>query len=320
MVKAAGSAWLLIGKDDFLKKETLSELRKKNLPAASDASDYQEFSASSQPARTALDFVRTAPFLSPKRMAVLFEVEELEDDDRDALVAALEGLPSWAALVLVAGEGDVRKDAFLKKLAEGAEMVSCRPPYDNEMPAWLDARAKKAGVQLERGAVRVLLERSGKDLAGMCQSIEQLAVFVSPRKRVEEKDAEQLVGRSLQTDVFKLVDAVLDKKPALALAMASSLLSEGTRPFEIVAVLAGQVERLRRGAALVERGASPAEIGRELKVHPYFVDKFVRQAEQARGGKATKLAASLLECDEAIKTGRLGERLAFEKAILELCA
>lgn len=315
-----GSVWLLTGKDEFLKKEFIRDLRAKFFPPASNPGlNYQEFSAEDHPLAAALDFIRTAPFLDARRLAVLHDIESLEDEEKTALPAALTTLPATAALVMAASETP-KKDAFVRELSALAETVSCHFPFDNELPGWIQARARKRGLSVDRDAAALIAERTPKDAASLLAALESLALFAHPRTQIAVKDVEALLGKSLQADVFQLMDVIVDKNAAGALRVTASLLDEGTKAFEIVSVLAGQAERLRRAAALQRAGRASAEIGQELKVHPFFLDRLLRQAQKIAAARVKAMFGALLACDEAIKTGKLGDRLAVERLIIELCA
>jgi len=105
--------YLLIGKERSLKREFLSDLRKRLFPKDSDSGmNAQEFIAGEDNLGAALDFALTTPFLSDKRLAILWDIEELEDEEKTALLASVEKLPSSGVLVLISEETGVKKIIF----------------------------------------------------------------------------------------------------------------------------------------------------------------------------------------------------------------
>ncbi len=316
-----GDLHLLLGKDEFLKREFLDGLRRKLFPKGSEeSSNVQTFDPVPGAARAALDSVRTAPFLAPKRLAILRRVTDLEEEDQKVLVDALEaGLPATAALVLECDESNAKKDPFLRALSEIMTVTVRHVPFENEMPGWIAARARQEGLDLDRAASEALAERSGRDTASVVSAIEQLRVWAHPRTRASAADVRALFGRSLEGDVFRLVDLALDGNARAALELSSALLRDGTRAHEVVAVLSGQIEKVRRARALLESGRGPADVGQELKASPFMLEKLLRQARKADSARAGRLTASLVTCDESIKTGRVPEDRALERLVLELC-
>ncbi len=312
--------YLLVGKEEFLKNEFVRDLRGSLFPNGTGADlNGVEFRAGEKPLSFLFEFLQTMPFLSEKRLAIVSGVDDFEDEEWDAVTRFSEHFPPSAVLVLISDGASAKKNSFPHRLIEIGKLVTCYTPFDRDFPAWIEGRARRSGITVDRDAIPVLVERAGRDTAALASSLESLALFVHPLKRVTRTDVEKLLGRSVQADVFELVDCVLERDAAAASAMTAALLEEGTRGFEVVAVLAGQFERLRRARRLLDRGLSPRDVGAEMKINSFFLDKFMRQAARVSAERLRDATARLLVCDESIKTGKAGDRIALERLVLELC-
>jgi DNA polymerase-3 subunit delta len=177
----------------------------------------------------------------------------------------------------------------------------------------------EAGLQLDRDAVSTMIERAGKDIGSQISALAQLALYVHPRTEAKREDIEAILGKSAEADVFELLDYILDKKPAACLKKVADLRREGVKAFEVVGVLGSQVERLKKAALMQRQGDPSQRIGQELKVHSFFLDKFLRQAAKLNDKTAQLFFGELADCDRDIKTGVLREDLAFEKLVIRLC-
>ncbi len=314
------SLYLLVGKEEFLKKEFIRNLKNSLFKNASEQDlNFREFDAASGGLAGFKEFLQTQPFLSEKRLAVLSELENLEEGAEQGLLSFLGSFPSSAAAVFISRETSDKKSPFLSSLSKCAKTVPCHPPFDKDLPFWVATRSKSLGIRLEPSASRLLIDKTGKDIAALLSALEMLGTYVHPRKEVAAADVEALLGRSLQNDVFSLVDLLLKKNAKSALSTVAGFLKEGIRGFEIVAVLAGQFERMRKANALMDQGFSGAQVGAELKVHPFFLDKFIAQARSISRADLKKIFQELLLCDESIKTSALRESLAVERLVLSLC-
>ena len=316
----APSLYLLVGKEEFLKAEFIQNLKTSVFKNSSETDlNFQKFDGESGGFIAFKDFLKTSPFLSEKRLAVLSGIDDLEDEEQDSLLAFIDSFPAASLGVLVSEEANAKKNPFLSTLSSKAKTVSCYAPFDRDLPQWIQTRAKQAGIRLETAATSLLIDKMGKDIAALSSSLETLAVYIYPKNEAKVRDVEMLLGRSLQNDIFSLMDVLLKKDAKASLSMAGHFLSEGTRGFEIVSVLAGQFERLRRASRLMEEGVPGAQIGSELRVHSFFLEKFLTQAKSLSRVELRKAFEALLLCDESIKTGALSERLAVERLVLSLC-
>jgi len=312
--------YLLTGKEVFLKQEFVQALRRRVFPNDADAKiNFEAFQGGEDSFGGFLEFIRTAPFLGAKRLAVLWEIDALEEEEKDFLLSSLKNLPATAVVVLSTDESNGRKNDFLKQLSSLAETVACHPPFEKDLPAWVEARGRQRGIQIKKEAAMVLIDRVGKDVAALNSALESLALYVHPGTLVTSKEAEALLGRAIQVDVFDVVDVLLEKDLQKAVEITAALSRDGVRAYEMVAVLAGQLERLKKAAGLLEQGLTPTTIAVELKVHPFFLEKFMRQARRAPKKEIQRILNLLLACDEAIKRGALGEEQALDRFILMGC-
>lgn len=309
--------YLLTGKELFLKREFVQALRRRVFPNDADAKiNFEAFHGNQDSFGGFLEFIRTAPFLGAKRLAVLWEIDALEEKEKDSLLSHLKNLPATAVVVLSADESNARKNDFLKQLSSLAETVACHPPFEKDLPAWVEARARQRGIQIKKEAVVVLIERAGKDVATLSSALESLALYVHPGTLVTSECAEAFLGRAVQADIFDMVDVLLEKDLRKTVEITKALSRDGVRAHEMVAVLAGQLERLKKAAGLLEQGLSPMTIAAELKVHPFFSEKFMRQARRAPKKEIQRILNLLLVCDEAIKRGALSEEQALDRFVL----
>jgi DNA polymerase-3 subunit delta len=310
------SVHLLIGKERFLKKEFIEDLRGRSFADGADAGlNAQEFCAEEDDIAGIFDFLNTSPFAADHRMAVVWGVDAFDKDQKELFESAVGKLSASAVLVLESEQTNAKKDAFLKKISEQAKLVACHKPFDRDLPGWVQARAKKTGLTLDPRTVSFLTSCAGGELSTIVSNLEQLAAFIHPRVHVTLEDAEKLFQKRAEDDVFTLAQFLLDQKPAESLRVLDALFEEGARGPEIIAALAGQLERWKKGSARVAQGRTPEEIGLELKVPPFFQRAFFAQLKRLSGVRLQKLTQALLACDEQFKSGQTTERLALERFI-----
>ena len=153
----------------------------------------------------------------------------------------------------------------------------------------------------------------------MVMALEELSVYVGAGKRISADDVHRLLGKPAQEDVFALLERVVNRDLAGALKLATGLWKEGAAAPEILAVLTGQWDRLRKVSIYAAAGRSGEFIGSELRIHSYFLNQWLRQAEKVSAAGYSRGFEELLSCDEGIKTGRANDRFAVEQLLVKLC-
>ena len=310
------AATLLIGKERFLKREFILAQRQRLFPEGTDPGlNFQEFTAEQDPLHAMLDFLNTAPFIADHRLAVLWGVDLLEEEEQESLLSGLGKLPSSSVCVLETEQTNAKKDPFLRQLAEKAKLVACHAPFERDLPGWVDARAKKTGCSIDRPAALFLIACTGAHLAELDSALQQLSLFVHPKQTIGIEDVRALFQKKSHEDVFQLAELLHDRRPAQALRLTDSLFRQGTRTPEIVAALAGQLERWKKGARQLQAGRSLPDIAQELRVPVFFQEPFFKRLKTLSMDRLEALTEGLLSCDESFKSGQAEERLALERLI-----
>ncbi len=307
---AKGALYLLTGKESFLKKEFIQNLR-------TDGVSCREFHSENDSLNEFLDFAGTSSFFESKKVAVLWSVGDLPKADRGRLASFINAIPASCSVVLESEETASKRNDFLTELFLKAKVVTCHTPFDRDLPRWVETRAKKRGKAIAAPAVQALISQSAKNLSLIDASLEELSLYAMERERIELADVETLLGRSAQSDAFLLMDFILDGKKKEALFLVGDILKSGKRAFEIVGMLQTQWERLRKAVHLMENGASQQEIGNQLRVHSFFLEKFMRQVRQVKAVQFDEIARQILACDQSLKRSLVSERLGLEKLVLE---
>ena len=131
----------------------------------------------------------------------------------------------------------------------------------HELAGWVESRLRMKGLNADRDAVQVLVERVEGNLLAAAQEIDKL-VLLAGDDTLDAATMQSLVADAARYDVFRLTDAVLDGQAAQVSRMLVGLRAEG----DVVAGLMPMVIReLLRTAALARAQARGANLGAEMK-------------------------------------------------------
>ena len=101
MVTSPAPVYLLAGKEDLLKEEFLSKLRTALFANTDQGLNSQHFDAALSGFGPALEFLQTAPFLAEHRLAILKNIDELEEEGRESVLRYAVSPSPTGVLVLV---------------------------------------------------------------------------------------------------------------------------------------------------------------------------------------------------------------------------
>ncbi len=150
---------------------------------------------------------------------------------------------------------------WVKALQASGVHLPVWPVGPRELPGWIADRMRRAGLEPERSAVRMIADRVEGNLLAAKQEIEKLALLLGAGA-VDADDIRNTVANSSRYDVFKLADAALAGDARRALRILGGLRAEGVEPVIVVWSLTREVRTL---AALAERVAANASLAAEFK-------------------------------------------------------
>ncbi|MGA2776674.1 MAG: DNA polymerase III subunit delta [Steroidobacteraceae bacterium] len=162
------------------------------------------------------------------------------------LLAALAANPPPDLLVLVITEKLDKKAGeapWVQSFAQRGVWVPVWPVGAAALPAWLAARAKRGGVEIEPGAVELIAERVEGNLLAAQQELEKLRLLANGRPITREL-VEGSVADSARYDVFQLAEAASKGDAARALRILLGLKSEGVEPTLILWALVRELRGL----------------------------------------------------------------------------
>lgn len=263
---------------------------------------------------------RAMPFLAETRLVLVSNLTGSASGRAsiDALGPAIRTLPDSTRLVLVEtgladedGEGKRsagRAQALRKlvNLVEGdprGKVHAFEFPTRDKLPDWLKARAKRHGAALDAAAARMLAERIGGDLILADSELEKLATYTMAERPISADDVALLTPYSAEANVFKMVDALGERKGQVALRLLRQLLDDGEEPLRVFGMIVRQYRLLVQMREQLDLGMSVASAASALQLRDFVARSLGEQAKNYRMEHLERILEILLETDIAIKTG-----------------
>jgi DNA polymerase-3 subunit delta len=207
--------------------------------------------------------------------------------------------PDVLLMVLVdEPENAARKAEWFTTAARAGEWVDLQAVTPARFPAWIRARAKRAGLELDDEAVTLLAMRTEGNLLAAHQEIQKLSL--AGLKAAGVDDVLASVTDSSRYDVFQLGEALLAGETPRALRILQSLQGEGAEPTLVLWAILQEMRNL--WTKLVPGAPLPGVWSRNTAQLPQAIARF----RAAPSGRALfqRMSARASRVDRIIK-GRL---------------
>ncbi len=153
-------------------------------------------------------------------------------------------------LLLRAGrlEPRQRSSAWFKALEHAGVVVLVWPIGIRELPRWLDARVRSAGLDLQPDALAYLAGQVEGNLLAAVQEISKLKLL-GLESPIGVEALAKVMEDSAHYDAFELIDAIFAGDLRRVRRMLQVLQQEGVALFAVLGAIVSQLRRLRSGSA-----------------------------------------------------------------------
>lgn len=232
------------------------------------------------------------------------------------LTAGLQDLPPTTELIF--SDGPLKRNgAGLRVVGPGARLEEHTRKQGADLIAWISGRFADLGSRASPAAVGLLAELVGSDARALDQEIAKLATYAG-QEPVQREHVVLLVAPAREANVFAAVDAIVERRLAVATRLLYQLLAAGQSVQSVMAIIAAQVRRVLIAQELLVAGAgreggAGEAIAAKVGARPGFqMTKTMEQARRFRREYLVEMMRQLLETDLAIKRGDIEEQLALE--------
>jgi len=242
-------------------------------------------------------------FAIGRRFIVVDGAERWKEADVKAyLVPALAAIaPDTTIAFFAREEGRFKVAPALAKAVEaaGGSVAAERTLKARELPKWLQAEARKLGVELAPDAAQELVALVGERQQRLLREVEKLALEHGAGVRIGLDEVEQAAAHSSLRQVWGLVDAVVAGDGEAATRAYLTLEAQGESVGRLVGLLASRVRGVLEIATRLEAGESAAEIKQAIKGSPWAADKKIAEARRADADRLRRALETLADLELA---------------------
>ena len=142
-------------------------------------------------------------------------------------------------------------------------------------------QARAHGLEIAPEAARALVAHVGERQQRLLRELEKLALDLGAGASVDLDEVERLTAASAQRRAWSFADALLSGDPAAATRAYLSLRAQGERLPGLVFWVSSRLREAHRVAVALQRGDSPAQIKRTLRMPPRAADQLLADARRA---------------------------------------
>lgn len=234
------------------------------------------------------------------------------DNDLIKLENYLNNPSKENTLILVTKTKLDERKKITKKLKEIAKIIDKPLNINSYIKNNLD------GYKMDTKTIDYLLKHCKENKDRIINEFNKLKLFKYDEKEITIDDIDNYVTKTLDDNIFELIDSIIKKDKRKALRIYDELLIQNEEPIKILVLIANKFRTLYQIKLLSKNGFNNEDIAKKLFLHPYTVklskEMAINYSEQEILDNIKKLA----NIDYDIKVGNTLNNISLELFIIEL--
>ena len=297
-----GGAYVMLGDEEFICKSLLDALKRS---IEMDFADMNYTTLENPSAQEIVEACEMLPFFAETRIVQVMRSKYFgaTKDDKE-LLSLLEYIPKIprSTCLIFAGQKIDKRKAGYKELIKVLASIDCSVSNDNERIGIVCSMTRKKGGEIERAAAQQLIESVGKDLFALSHEIDKL---LSITTTITTQDIKKYVTPSVESDVFRMMDAFETKRMEQGYDILEKMLIGGRRAPEIIGAIAHRFRTIAQVKEMGEKGQAK-NVGKVLG-SSYAIKKADAAKNRYTMKELTFYLQTLLLVDHGVKTGKVKE-------------
>ncbi|MEF3691932.1 MAG: DNA polymerase III subunit delta [Candidatus Moraniibacteriota bacterium] len=211
------------------------------------------------------------------------------------------------------------KDKNFQWLKKNFKSEEYKKLTEIQLRKWVEEKFFQAGKEIEEEVAARLIECCGGDLFRLKNEIDKVIDFSGEKeKKISSEDLKGLLSSGPEADIFKTIEffAAGDKK--MALQTLHNQLEKGDDPFYILSMYIYQFRNMLKIADFYFQGIrNHFEIAKLVKLHPFVVQKSLKNLDRLNMAKLRKIYQALEKIDSDVKTGKKNIEASLDFLIVE---
>ena len=303
--------YLIYGEEAFLKKSYKNKLRE--AISGDDTMNFNCFEGKGLDVNELISLSETMPFFSDRRL-ILIEDSGFFKTAADALTDYLPNMPDTTTFLFVESEVDKRSRMF-KKVKEIGYAAEMGRQGSGQLAKWAASILSQAGLKITGNTMELFLSKTGDDMENIRMELEKLIGYTMGKDMVTSQDVEDICTEQVTNKIFDMVSAIVNSQTRKAMELYEDLLTLKEPPMRILFLIARQFNQLLQVKELMGKNLDKNAIASRLKLQPFVAGKLMPQAKGFSKEQICSCVNLCVDLEEAVKTGRLQDRLAVELLI-----
>ncbi|MFC7393288.1 DNA polymerase III subunit delta [Scopulibacillus cellulosilyticus] len=325
--KPLSPIYVLFGKQSYLIQLIKDKIINQALTQEEKDFNLSSYNMEETPIEAAIEDAETLPFIGEKRVVVIenpyFLTAERSKSKVEHHLKQFEKYiespsPGTVLIVIAFYEKLDQRKKLVKLLTKASKTYELSQLTDDLLFKLLENIALDYDAHYTKEGHEQLLALVGPHLTYLANEVKKFALYCGKDHPIDKSIVNELGARSLENNVFSLVDMVMRKQTANAYHLLNDLLKQKEEPVRLLALISRQIRIVYQVSLFQNEGYTQKQMAAKLKLHPYAVKIASGQAKAFNRQDLERALSQCAEADYQMKNGSMEKTLALELLIHKL--
>ncbi|TPR19931.1 DNA polymerase III subunit delta [Apilactobacillus timberlakei] len=317
--------YLIKGNQDYL----IQKIRNKFLsliPESERTMNYANYDMETTNISNAVEDAMSLPFFGEKRLVIVNNPyfltgnrsKEKINQDIDSFVNYVNSPQNSTIMLIIApyDKLDSRKK-ITKTIKKNSEIIDLSNMSDSDIKNYLKSKINNNGYTIDNEALNQLIQRTSNDLSSAMSELSKLFLYCYNQKSISVSDVNNVVTKSLDQNVFDLVNYVINNNINESINLYHDLINSSNEPLQINAILLSQFRLLIQVKIMSEKGYSQGKLASKLRIHPYRIKLALQKVKNYNYKKLSIAYLGLVDIESQMKSTQKSADLLFEMFMIK---
>jgi len=319
------NCYIFCGSDEKLIKDHVNFITNSVLDKNFIDLNYSKFDGSKTEFEMISDACETMPFMSDKKVVVVYRATFLEDgsgtknsnDLKNKNFALLNEYlknppPQCILIIYYTFLSDREKPSSkIKKLDKKACVIKVDKLKGESLQKICKSLFDAAGAKIGKSELVLFCSQVDNNMNIVSNEVEKLVSFANGRA-ITKSDILAMMPQKSENDIFNLVDYLSQKNIKRALDILNELIYKGEKIPFILFMVARQFNLLFNIKLGTESGKTKELLASELRLHPYVCEKMITQSNKFTIKRLKRNIELCLETEKVLKSTSTDDKINIE--------
>ncbi|WP_350342512.1 DNA polymerase III subunit delta [Proteinivorax tanatarense] len=319
--------YLLYGNERYWIEKNLNNIFKTVFAKDDEMKDYNyDLIGSDFTLNRVEEVLQGLPFMSDKRLVVLKNTglfkkngSKKEKELENLLIEYLNNPNPQIVLVVAEVEcHNVKSRKIYKLIHKEGTILHCNSLKPYEIRQWIKEQFENHNIKVTGGIINTLAASLDNNLYTLENEINKIVAYLGDKETLTIEDVNAVCAFANNDNIFELIDKISEGKSSDAIKVLHKMNKNGTHYLLIYSMIVNHFRLLTKVLDFTQRGYTSKNINNKLKLHPFRLEKAIKQTSLFTLKNLHKKLSILAKYEGKIKQGKIEGVQGLEMAIVEM--